>query len=123
MVDAAFLALESPLKNKSYFVTDGDVHTDKEYTALVKKVLGKKHVLSIKVPLFILKLISVIAEGISKITKKPSTLNRDKYKIMKQRNWECDIEPLAQDLHFTPQYNLERGLTESVNWYKENGWL
>lgn len=123
LVDAAFLALESPLKNKSYFVTDGDVHTDKEYTALVKKVLGKKHVLSIKVPLFILKLISVIAESISKITKKPSTLNRDKYKIMKQRNWECDIEPLAQDLHFTPQYNLERGLTESVNWYKENGWL
>lgn len=115
--------MESPLINKSYFVADGDVHTDKEYTALVKKVLGKKHVLSIKVPLCILKLISVIAESISKITKKPSTLNRDKYKIMKQRNWECDIEPLVQDLRFNPQYNLERGLTESVDWYKKNGWL
>ena len=123
LVDAAFLALESPLKNKSYFVADGDVHTDKEYTALVKKILGKKHVLSIKVPLCVLELISLVAESISKITKKPSTLNRDKYKIMKQRNWECDIEPLIQDLRFTPQYNLERGLTESVNWYKENGWL
>lgn len=123
LVDAAFLALESPLKNKNYFVADGDVHTDKEYTALVKKVLCKEHVLSIKVPLCVLKLISLVAESISKITKKPSTLNRDKYKIMKQRNWECDIEPLIQDLRFTPQYNLERGLTESVNWYKENGWL
>lgn len=123
LVDAAFLALESPLTNKSYFVADGDVHTDKEYTALVKKVLEKKHVISIKVPLCILKLISVIAESISRITKKPSTLNRDKYKIMKQRNWACDIEPLAQDLRFTPKYNLERGLTESINWYKENGWL
>lgn len=123
LVDAAFLALESPLKNKNYFVADGDVHTDKEYTALVKKVLDKEHVLSIKVPLCVLKLISLVAESISKITKKPSTLNRDKYKIMKQRNWECDIEPLIQDLRFTPQYNLERGLTESVNWYKENGWL
>lgn len=123
LVDAAFLALESPLKNKNYFVADGDVHTDKEYTALVKKVLRKEHVLSIKIPLCVLKLISLVAESISKITKKPSTLNRDKYKIMKQRNWECDIEPLIQDLRFTPQYNLERGLTESVNWYKENGWL
>ena len=123
LVDAAFLALESPLSNQSYFVADGDVHTDKEYTALVKKVLGKKHVLSIKIPLCILKLVSIIAEGIAQITKKPSTLNRDKYKIMKQRNWECDIEPLRQDLRFTPQYNLERGLTESVNWYKENNWL
>ena len=123
LVDAVFLALESPLTNKSYFVGDGDVHTDKEYTTLVKKVLGKKHVLSIKVPLCVLKFISVIAESASKITKKPSTLNRDKYKIMKQRNWECDIEPLVQDLRFTPQYNLERGLIESVNWYKESGWL
>lgn len=123
LVDAAFLALESPLSNRSYFVADGDIYTDKEYTALVKKVLGKKHVLSIKVPLCILKLVSIIAENIAKVTKKPSTLNRDKYKIMKQRNWVCDIEPLKHDLRFTPQYNLERGLTESVNWYKENGWL
>ena len=85
LVDAAFLALESDIKNKSYFVADGDVYTDKEYTSLVKQVLNKKHVLSIKVPLWILKFVSVIAENISKITKKPSTLNRDKYKIMKQQ--------------------------------------
>jgi len=123
LVDVAFLALESPLKNKSYFVADGDVYTDKEYTSLVKKVLGKKLVLRIKVPLFILKIVSSIAEDISKITKKPSTLNRDKYKIMKQRNWECDIEPLKSDLNFKARYNLKEGLEESVRWYKENGWL
>lgn len=123
LVDAAFLALESPVKNKSYFVADGDVYTDKEYTWLVKKVLGKKCVLRIKVPLFILRFVSVIAEDISKITKKPSTLNRDKYKIMKQRNWECDTDPLKSDLHFQARYNLEEGLKESVRWYKENGWL
>ncbi|MDL2215338.1 NAD(P)-dependent oxidoreductase, partial [Dysgonomonas sp. OttesenSCG-928-M03] len=123
LIDAAFLSLESPIVNKDYFVADGDVHTDKEYTALVKKALGKKFVISIKVPLSILKLISAIAEEVSRITKKPSTLNRDKYKIMKQRNWECDIEPLKIDMGFAPQYNLEKGLRESIAWYKENGWL
>ena len=123
LVDAAFLSLESSLKQKAYFVADGDVYTDKQYTALVKKVLNKKHVLSFKVPLFILKAISTVAEEVSKITKKPSTLNKDKYKIMKQRNWECDIEPLKNELNFQPKYNLEGGLEESVEWYKENGWL
>jgi len=123
LVNAAFLALESPLKNKAYFIADGDVYTDKEYTTLVKKALNKKCVLSIKIPLGILKLVSIIAEDISKITKKPSTLNRDKYKIMKQRNWECDVEPLKSDLLFRPQYNLKKGLKESVVWYKKNGWL
>lgn len=123
LVDVTFRALESPLRQEAYFVADGDVYTDKEYTALVKKVLNKKHVLSIKIPLFILKGVSSIAEKVSKITKKPSTLNRDKYKIMKQRNWECDIVPLKNDLGFSPKYNLEKGLEESIEWYKENDWL
>lgn len=123
LVDVAFLALESPLRKKAYFVSDGDVYTDKEYTSLVKIVLGVKNVISLKVPLFILKFISAISEDISKITKKPSTLNRDKYKIMKQRNWECDIEPLKEDLLFAPKYNLEKGLTESISWYRKNKWL
>lgn len=123
LVDAAFLALESSVSNRGYFVADGDVHTDKEYTALVKKVLNKKFVLSMKIPLSVLKIVSVVAEELSKVTKKPSTLNRDKYKIMKQRNWECDITPLVEDLGFSPRYNLEKGLQESVEWYKENNWL
>ncbi|MDR2955170.1 MAG: NAD(P)-dependent oxidoreductase [Prevotella sp.] len=123
LVDAIYSGLESEVKNKNYFVADGDVYTDKEYTQLVKECIGKKHVLRLKVPLWLLKIISIIAESISKWTKKPSTLNRDKYKIMKQRNWECDITPLVEDLSFSPRYNLKRGLEESVKWYKENGWL
>ncbi|MDH6309854.1 nucleoside-diphosphate-sugar epimerase [Dysgonomonas sp. PFB1-18] len=123
LVDAVYLGLESDVRDKAYFVADGDVYTDKEYTRLVKEVIGKKHVLSLKVPLWLLKGISVIAEEVSKLTKKPSTLNRDKYKIMKQRNWECDITPLVNDLGFSPKYNLRRGLEESVQWYKENNWL
>lgn len=123
LVNSVFLALESPYKNKAYFIADGDVYTDKEYTSLVKKILGKKYVLSIKVPLWLLKCVSVVAEEISKITKKPSTLNRDKYKIMKQRNWECDIQPLIDELGFSPRYTLEDGLKESFMWYKENNWI
>jgi nucleoside-diphosphate-sugar epimerase len=123
LVNVIYAGLESEIRNREYFVADGDVYTDKEYTALVKEVIGKKHVLSIKVPLWILKTVSVIAESISKLTKKPSTLNRDKYKIMKQRNWECDIQPLINDLGFKAQFPLKKGLEESVKWYKENGWL
>lgn len=123
LVDAVFLGLISTFKNRSYFVAEGDVYTDKEYTRLVKDVIGKKYVLSLKVPLWLLKGISILAEEVSKLTKKPSTLNRDKYKIMKQRNWECDITPLVDDLGFSPKYNLRRGLEESVEWYKNKGWL
>ena len=123
LVDAVYLALESSLVNSHYFVSDGNVYLDKEYTALVKEILNKKYVLSLKLPLWLIKTVSVVAEEISKKTKKPSTLNRDKFKIMRQRNWECDISPLVDDLEFAPRYDLRKGLEESVAWYKQNGWL
>lgn len=123
LVDVAFAALEKNVVNKAYFVADGDVYTDKEYTQIIKNILGKKYVLSLKVPLFLLKGISIISEGFSRLIGKPSTLNRDKYKIMKQRNWECDITSLISDLDFIPQYNLRKGLQESIDWYRSEGWL
>lgn len=120
---AAFLALESPISGKAYSVADGFVYTDKQYTSIVKKNLGKKVVLRLKVPLFLLKIISYIAECISKWTKKPSTLNRDKYKIMKKRDWTCDTLPLEQDLNFKADYNLELGIRDCIDWYKNNNWI
>ena len=70
-----------------------------------------------------LKALSFLCGKIAGITGKVSTLNPDKYHIMKQRNWLCDITPLQQDLHFIPEYDLEKGVNESIKWYKENGWL
>lgn len=123
LVDIIFKGIESKVVNHIYFVSDGDVYTDKEYTCLIKEVLNKKNVLSLKIPLWLVKVVSIISEELSKISKKPSTLNRDKYIIMKQRNWECDIQPLINDFGFSPRYNLKAGLKESIEWYKENGWI
>lgn len=118
LVKAAFLALESPLSGKAYFVSDGNVYTDKTFTKIVKTALRKKFTIKIRVPLFVLKIASLLAESIAHLTKKPSTLNRDKYKIMKQRNWTCDTLPLQQELGFEADYDLERGIGECVKWYK-----
>ena len=123
LVEAVYLALESSIAGKAYFVSDGDTYTDKEYTALIKEILGKRFVISLKIPLPVVKFVSSVAESVSKMTHKPSTLNRDKYVIMKQRNWECDVYPIVRDLEFKPSYNLKKGLDESISWYKENGWL
>ena len=117
LVKAVFLALESPLSNKAYCVADGNVYTCKTYTQIVKTALGKKFTFKIRVPLFVLKTVSLLAEGIAHLTQKPSTLNRDKYKIMKQRDWTCDTLPLQQDLGFVADYDLEQGIAECVKWY------
>ena len=35
----------------------------------------------------------------------------------------CDITPLQKELGFEPDYPLEKGVYETVNWYKKSGWL
>ena len=123
LTKAVFLAAESDFSHKIYAVSDGNTYSDETYTQTAKKALGKKWVLKLRVPLLFLKMVSGIAELFSKITKKPSTLNLDKYKIMKRRDWTCDTSSLKQDLGFHADYDLERGIRESVSWYKRQGWL
>lgn len=120
---AVFLALDSPFTHKIYAVADGNVYTDREYAGILKRCLGKKRVFRLTVPIPILYMVSWVAEKISLITRKPSTLNTDKFRIMKQRDWTCDTSPLREDLAFVPEFDLEAGLKACVKWYRENGWL
>lgn len=123
LVNVCFSAIVSHLQNKIWFVADGDIYTSKAYTKILKEVLHKKHILKITFPLFVVKIISVFAGLYCWITGKPSLINPDKYKIMKQRNWTCDVSSLEKDLGFKASYNLQKGMEETVAWYKENGWL
>ena len=57
------------------------------------------------------------------ITGQITALNNDKYNIMRQRNWRCDIEPARRELGYQPQVKLQEGVRRSIAWYKENKWL
>ncbi len=123
LVNIIFAAIKKGDYRKAYFISDGKSYSSKDFRKYVANALGKKYIIPLKMPLFMLKALSFLCGKIAGITGKASTLNPDKYLIMKQRNWLCDITPLQQDLHFIPEYDLEKGVNESIKWYKENGWL
>ena len=123
LVQAIYLAIEKQVTRRAYFVSDGKVYASKTFSDLIRKELGNPWMIRFTCPLALLKVISLIAEKISHLTGRPSTLNGDKYKIMKQRNWQCDISPLVNELGYKPQYPLERGVKEIITWYKKEGWL
>lgn len=125
VVQAVFLALtaDSKVCGKSYILSDGNVYTSQTFSKLIQKDLGINHVLRIVAPIWLLKVISTIGEFTAHLTGKISALNRDKYNIMKQRNWRCDISPARKELGFNPEYNLEQGTEITMKWYKANKWL
>lgn len=124
LATAAFLALENERAvDRAYFVADGDVHTDEAYARMIQEILGKKRVLHARIPLGLVRLACMGSEWIGRLLKKNMTLNTDKFHILKQRNWICDVAPLQRELGFRPAYPLRRGLEECIAWYRENGWL
>ena len=123
VVQAARLSIESDIVNREYFISDDKEYSSRDFSDLIQKEMNIKLVLHIKSPLFILKIVSLCAEFLSSITGHPSTLNRDKYKIMKQRNWRCDISPIKKELGYKPEYDLRSGVKQTIEWYKKHQWL
>jgi nucleoside-diphosphate-sugar epimerase len=123
LVQAVYLGVKPEALRRAYFVSDGEVYESSTFSELIKKELGNPWLIRIKCPLIILKCISLLAEFGAKCIGKTSTLNSDKYNIMKQRNWRCDISPLVDELGYHPEYLLERGVKETMAWYKKEGWL
>lgn len=123
LVDIVFLSIDKGIARKEYFVSDGCSYTDDEFNKIVQRALNRKRVLRLKIPLFLVKAASHVSEKIGELLNKSVTFNTDKYKIMKQRNWTCDIGPLQKELNFTPQIYLEEGVEKTIAWYKEKRWL
>lgn len=124
VVQAVYKSMQSPAaEGKAYFLSDGEVYDSRTYSDLLQKYMGNPWVLHIKAPLALLRVICWVSGRISAVTGKMNALNDDKYHILRQRNWQCDIESARRDFGYDPQWKLERGVKASVEWYKANGWL
>ncbi len=123
LVDAVFKAVEDDIKEGVFCITDGEVYSSRTFSDLIQKELGVKCVLHVTAPLWLLKVVSMVAEAIAGVTGTVSTLNRDKYKIMAQRDWTCDTRPMTDTLGFKPRWQLPRGVKETIAWYKKENWI
>lgn len=123
LVSVIFLAIRRGVKRRAYCVSDGQTYSSTRFSELIQHELGNPFVVRFACPLFLLKIISYVVGGCASILGKSSTLNPDKYKIMKQRNWRCDITHLHEELGYEPKYLLPEGVHETVRWYLDNGWL
>ncbi len=123
LADAVMDALDKGPLHRAYFISENQGYTQQEFRKIVCDELGKKFVIPVTCPLWVVKRVCAIAEWIGKVTLKASTLNRDKYKILKQRNWLCDTSDARRDFGFNPQYSLREGIREAIAWYRQAGWL
>ena len=123
VVQAVFLALEKGVNGRKYFLSDGEVYQSATFSNLIYEALGRPWWIRITAPVWVLRIVTFLGEYIGRITGKVTALNNDKYNILKQRNWRCDIQPAIDELGYQPKVQLEEGVKKTIQWYRDHKWL
>ena len=123
VVQAIFLALEKGENGRKYFLSDGQVYQSATFSKLIHEALGRPWWIRLTVPEWVLRIVTFCGEYTGRMTGKVTALNNDKYDILRQRNWRCDIEPARKELGYQPKVMLDEGVKRTIKWYQEHGWL
>ncbi|MFB9862899.1 NAD-dependent epimerase/dehydratase family protein [Rufibacter immobilis] len=120
LAKAVLQALQTAVNGASYNVSDGNSYNRYTLADLTKRILGKK-ALRLHLPVGAVRSLAVLSELFS--ANKTPALNREKINELIAENWNCSIARIQRDLKYTPEYDLEKGLSQTLQWYKVNKWL
>lgn len=136
VVQAVMLGISQPAERVCggiYPLADGREYSSVTFSDLIidnlAEIEGKRPwVLRIKAPLWLMSIVCTCGEMYNRLFARHNpnrlvTLNHDKYNILTQRDWRCDITVSRQKLGFNPQVQLEEGVRRTVRWYKDNKWI
>jgi dihydroflavonol-4-reductase len=117
------LCIQRELKSGEIInIADPQHITWDEFGRVAGEVFGKK-LMTIRCPLFLLRIAALVWEGAASLMNKPSTFNRDKLKAIMQTSWFAETKKAEQLLSFSPRFSLKEGLKETLTWYIDHGWL
>ena len=115
-------ALFSEIVGATYNISDGKVYDRYALAFFIRQALGKK-TLKFHLPIAVVNLLASTMELLYSRSKEAPTLNKEKMAELTAVNWACDIQNIQKDLGYAPFFDLEKGVSETVTWYKSNNWI
>lgn len=105
-----------------YNVSDGRVYSRYAMAEIFKKTFHRK-LFRIHVPYGIVRLVAYILQWWYRNSSKTAVIYPERLGELTAENWECDITCAQQKLGFRPKFDLQKGLTSCLHWYKKNNWF
>ena len=123
LVRGILLAAETRTKSgEIFFLSDGKDYRMEEIGDIVAQAM-KTPAIRIRVPRQMIWGIACFSEVLSKFSRRPSLLSKDKAVEMIQKDWLCDITKAKALLGFEPGVPLPEGARLTFEWYKKEKWL
>lgn len=130
----AIILLCRPEAQGIYHLEDGEVYEMGDLCRAIGKAQGRKKVMILRAPLFLMGLSASLGQAASRIWQqarsafgaapaRPPAWNPDKFREARQAGWLANGKRLRQELGFAPAMDLAAGLAETIQGYQEDGWL
>ncbi|MBM2814497.1 MAG: NAD-dependent epimerase [Ignavibacteria bacterium] len=119
-VEAAF---SGQTTGKKYFLSSEEFYSWDFLIDTIKRGLGKKYVLKLKLPHFVVLGAGAISGAIGKFSDKPPVFNYEKSIDFIQNYWTCSVEKAKQDFGYRQKISAVQGITDTIRWYRDNHWL
>jgi nucleoside-diphosphate-sugar epimerase len=123
LVEGLVAAAQSPkAAGRIYFLAHREPVSWTRFTAAAAKLLARQP-RTIVLPRAAAFAAGCLAEGWSRVSRKPGILSRDKIREAAHPRWTCSPERAGRELGFTASTSLEDGLAATIAWYKDQRWL
>ena len=106
--------------NRTYFANDGRCYSLHSILDTIANALGKKSV-KVHIPAFLAMFVGLLNDALVPPHKKLVT--RDKIRELACRAWVCSSTRVVEEIDFHPRYSFDRGIIETIEWYRRNGYL
>lgn len=115
-------ALKAGAVHTFYNVSDGRIYDRYALAEGVKRFLHKK-TFKFHLPVPAVAGLASVMEWLYRNSAAAPALNKEKMNELTAVNWACSIDGVQRDLAFQPEYDLDHGLAETLQWYQQHNWL
>ena len=119
---AALLAAEAPVAvGRTYFIAHPEVLTWSSLAHSIADAVGRR-VVPIRIPSPILRAIGTLASAFG-AGGSPGQIDKRRAADLTELDWTCRVDRALDELGWSPRFDVQRGLQNTADWYRDQGWL
>jgi nucleoside-diphosphate-sugar epimerase len=103
-----------------YFAHDGQCYSLEATLDTISRALDKKNI-KVRIPYSVAMLIGVLNDAL--LPPGAKVITRDKVREFACARWVCSTERAAREIGFRPRHTFERGIVDTIEWYRRHGML
>lgn len=120
---AVMLAGNLEAAGSEIFLVGGQNTDQTELVGAIARAMGKKRIWSPPIPKFLIYFAALLSSGVGQITRKPRIFTWGNARRLLAKNWTMDTSKAQKILGYQPDYSLDSGVKDAIDWYRKHDFL